>query len=396
MWEVPCYKLNKIVNVEPLTSEEILAKIDTHIGPLISESIQGPLEIVKPQFFTECSELGAVAEGGIRAEPIPNVDLYNAPKRISQFDADRVYLYRFSGTFVPVSLREFHVVSLGFILQRLVLQFRRMENYWWGIGPSTLAQWVSGIGTLLAVIIALFKDPIVAWRRRPRLDVTCSKEVPWTVKVPITVWQGKWPGGGGGRWGGDCYFVRIKVENTGRTRAEKVQVSAVNLAKRGVDDNFTDILTTLPYDMRWSNGPPAPEPPMTVLDGISRKMSAFCDIVSLCNPANPYQRRPTGMPAYPAPLTVGQLQLEFDLADEWHLLAPGTYRLTLRIGAANVEPIDRTIEFAHDGRWTPEELAMRRDYLAVSLIRAGIQGMSRVARNDWKKFIRAIGNRLGI
>jgi hypothetical protein len=92
-------------------------------------------------------------------------------------------------------------------------------------------------------------------------------------------------------------------------------------------------------------------------------MWAFCDIVSFCDPENTYQRRPTG--ADPAE-TVGKLQLEFDLPSEWHLLIPGTYQLTLRIGAANVAPIDRIVEFTHDGKWAPDDI-MRRNHLAVSL-----------------------------
>lgn len=235
----------------------------------------------------------------------------------------------------------------------------------WDIAPSSLAQWAGAAATFAAVVVALFKDSIREWWKKPKLKVTCTKEIPETVRVPTTVWQGKWPGGGGGRWNGYSYYVRIKVENQGRTRAEKVQVSAMKLAKRGLDNNFAYLPTTLPFSMRWSNGPPTA--PVTVLDGISGRMSAFCDIIALCDPANPYQRRPAGMPASSAPVTVGQLQMEFDPAEEWHLLVPGTYRLTLRIGAANVEPIDRIVEFTHDGRWTEEDIAMRRDYLGVSL-----------------------------
>jgi hypothetical protein len=94
-------------------------------------------------------------------------------------------------------------------------------------------------------------------------------------------------------------------------------------------------------------------------------MWAFCDIVSLCDPANPYQRRPTGADAT---ATVGQLQLEFDLPDEWHLLVPGKYQLTLRIAAANAPPICKVVEFTRDGKWTPVDESMRRDYLDVSLV----------------------------
>jgi hypothetical protein len=238
-----------------------------------------------------------------------------------------------------------------------------MSPGWWDIAPSSLAQWVGAAATFAAVVVALFKDPILTWMRRPRLVVTCTKDIPCTVKTPITAWQGQ--KAGGGKWNGEGYFVRIIVRNTGRTRAEKVQVSALSLAKQGADHGFADIQTALPFNMKWSNSPP--NAAVTVLDGISREMSAFCDVIALCEPDNPYQRRPKGTPPYPEPVTVGQLQMEFDPAEEWHLLAPGTYRLTLRVGAANVEPIDEIIEFTHDGKWTEDDVTMRRDHLGVSL-----------------------------
>lgn len=226
------------------------------------------------------------------------------------------------------------------------------------LAPSSLAQWFAAGGTIAAVILALFKDAIIAWWRKPVLKATCDKETPWTVKMPIVVHDGQ----GNVLWTGGCYYVRVKVENTGRTRAEKVQVGAINLAKRGLDLKFNDIQTILPLNMKWANSPPTGA--VVVLDGISPKMSAFCDIVSLCNPANPHQRKPTGTPAN---TTVGQLQLEVDLFAEWHLLAPGTYKLTLRIAAANAEPIDKVFVFEHKGNWLTKDADMRRDCLAVSL-----------------------------
>jgi hypothetical protein len=228
------------------------------------------------------------------------------------------------------------------------------------MAPSTLAQWVGAAATFAAVFVALFKDPIIAWRRAPRLSATCTKEIPWTVRTLIAVsprsGQNLLP------WRGDCYFVRMKVENTGRTRAEKVQVSALKLARRGADNRFSYIPTSLPFNMKWSNSPP--DGAVTVLDGISPKMSAFCDIIGLCDSSNFFQRRPMGTPA---DVTVGQLQLEFDPAEEWYLLAPGTYRLSLRIAAANAEPIDRIVEFTHTGTWVQDDAAMRRDHLSLSL-----------------------------
>ena len=73
-------------------------------------------------------------------------------------------------------------------------------------------------------MVALFKDAFLAWRRKPTLEATCGKQTPWTVRTPIIVHSG-----GQVLWNGDCYFVRVKIENTGKTRAKKVQVSALNL-----------------------------------------------------------------------------------------------------------------------------------------------------------------------
>jgi hypothetical protein len=206
-------------------------------------------------------------------------------------------------------------------------------------------------------MVALFKDAFLAWRRKPTLEATCGKQTPWTVRTPIIVHSG-----GQVLWNGDCYFVRVKIENTGKTRAKKVQVSALNLSKRGADNNFEDIPTILPLSMKWSNSPPAG--PASTLDGISPKMAAFCDIVSLCDPANQHQRKPIGAPPN---TTIGQLQLEVDPLTDSHLLLPGTYRLTLRIAGANVKPIDKTFVFTHTGTWMRDDAEMRRDCLGVSL-----------------------------
>ncbi len=47
-------------------------------------------------------------------------------------------------------------------------------------------------------------------------------------------------------WTGDCYYVRAQVENSGKTKAEKVQVYASKLAKLGADQKFADMPTFIP------------------------------------------------------------------------------------------------------------------------------------------------------
>ena len=225
--------------------------------------------------------------------------------------------------------------------------------------PSSLAHWVGAIGTILAVIVALFKDSILAWLRKPKLDAWCSKEAPFTSRTPIIVHDGK----GVVLWTGDCYYIRAQVENSGKTRAEKVQVYASKLLKRGADNKFAEMPSFLPMNCKWSNSPPGGA--SAILDGISPKMAAFFDVVGLCDPANPHQDRPPGTAA---DVTIGQLQLEVDPLTKSNLLPPGTYRLHLRIAAANAKPIDKVLEFTHTGRWLTDDAEMRRDCLGVSFV----------------------------
>jgi hypothetical protein len=161
-------------------------------------------------------------------------------------------------------------------------------------------------------------------------------------------------------WTGDCYYVRARVENSGNVRAEKVQVYASKLAQLGVGGKFEEIQTFLPLNTRWANYPAGA--PASFLDGISPGMGAFCDIVAICDPANPKWPRPTGtMPN----ATVGVLQLEAETREAW--LAPGRYQLALRIAAANAKPIEKSFEFSHTGTWDPNDSLMRQNHLSVSL-----------------------------
>ena len=158
------------------------------------------------------------------------------------------------------------------------------------MAPSSAAQWFGAVATSLAVIVALFKDPIREWWRKPRLIATCENSPPWTARTPLFVND---PRTGNPLWTGDSYWVRVKVENKGRSRAEKIEVSAAKLYYRpSVDGNYSeDSRQHFPLNLKWSHiGAP-------IRDGISPGMSALCDIIALCDPANPHWPKPANTPS---------------------------------------------------------------------------------------------------
>lgn len=224
------------------------------------------------------------------------------------------------------------------------------------MAPSTLAQWAAAAVTFLAVLVALFKDPIREWWRKPKLVASCGNSPPHCIRTPYFVHDLI----GNLLWTGDTYWVRAMVDNTGRTRAEKVQVSLSKLYYRpSVDENFSEITNHhFPMNLRWSHIH------TPILDGISQHMPALCDIIALCDPANPHWQVPANTPPH---TTVGRLQLEVDLPAEFHSLRPGSWKVILRIGAANAKPIEKTLLFSHTGEWRQNDGDMRRECLRVSL-----------------------------
>lgn len=113
----------------------------------------------------------------------------------------------------------------------------------WG----SIAQWASVTATFCAVLVALFKDSVVRWLRKPELVVSMQPKQPDCTKaillkefnnVIIRT---------------DCYFFRVLVLNKGKTRAEKVQVFASALTKLEPNGIFQDVPNFLPMNLRWAH-----------------------------------------------------------------------------------------------------------------------------------------------
>lgn len=88
---------------------------------------------------------------------------------------------------------------------------------------GNIPQWVSAVGTVSAVVVALFKDAIYGCLNKPKLTMRVEnddKESPYfhVSKYQYCV--------GEERKYADCYYFRIRVDNSGKTAAEGVQIFA--------------------------------------------------------------------------------------------------------------------------------------------------------------------------
>ncbi len=209
------------------------------------------------------------------------------------------------------------------------------SSRWW-----TKAEWWSAIGTVSAVVVALFGESIWAWFRRPKLDVSIRVSRPDCVKTNFTDQAG--------RVVAEAYYFRLSVKNRGKRRAEDVEVYAERL-EADEDGDFKVVAEFPPMDLKWSHvGRP--------LQSIAPGLQKHCDLGYIPYPLEGDIQQNIMQ------LIGNNSRLYFDLEVKpnqggWSIPG-GTYRLHLAIAAANARVQRRVLEIVFDGRWRSEETAM--------------------------------------
>lgn len=222
---------------------------------------------------------------------------------------------------------------------------------------SDAAVWTGSIATLLAIVVALFKEQLVRIWRRPKLEARVRLSAPDCHKTEMTLIN-KETGALIER--ADCYYFRLWVENTGNQRAEKVQVFLSKLFRRHADGSFVEDKSFLPMNLRWSHSQLSPLGREIFAEGISPKMGKHCDLGHIIDPS---KRVAFGinLSNIAAGKTILELDLEVAPNTLTHLLSPAVYRLEMKLAAANLEPETKTIEINHTGDWYSEETKMFSD-----------------------------------
>jgi hypothetical protein len=227
-----------------------------------------------------------------------------------------------------------------------------------------IGQWLSVGGTWAAVLVALFKNEIIGWWRRPKLELTAGLEPPHCHIMPIhreiqltapTIIYST------------CYYLRLWIENSGKTRAEKAQVFMSKVLEKGEDGKFKEKTDFIPVNLLWSHGQTVAGGREVFAEGISPKMGKHCDLGHVINPE---QRKYFGedLPAFALKSTIFGLALEVCPSTLSHLLIPGTYQFELRIAAANCSPVVKKLELTVTGNWYDDPQTMCRKGIHLRVI----------------------------
>jgi hypothetical protein len=231
--------------------------------------------------------------------------------------------------------------------------------------------WLSAIGTLLAVLAALFIAIFQDWLRsifsRPRLEVSISLNPPFCHKTkkyftypqlaPDNQLYGK-------QFQADCYYFHLRIKNNGDVRAEHVEVYAAELTKQVASGSFQLVETFTPMNLVWSNIN------KTYLPAISPKMEKLCDLGHIIDPDKRkmvFEDNNPNLNVSPSETTFS-FDVEVISSTLGHTIEPGRYRLKLITGAANSKPIEKTLEINLTGKWFDDERKMLAEGISITIL----------------------------
>lgn len=185
---------------------------------------------------------------------------------------------------------------------------------------------------------------------KPELDATASAKSPYCVRntfLPVGESSVRRP----------HYSLRIAIENHGNTEAKKVEVFVDNLERQKGNGRFERVIGFIGTYLTWSGLE------VRMLDVLNPKMPKYCCLCRVFWKENLPQSFYSGVDE-PAESHLGSRTL-LDLppppgSGHTQLFGPGNYRLTVRIGAANAQPIEKIVRIDVTGRWPGEEFAIER------------------------------------
>ena len=216
-----------------------------------------------------------------------------------------------------------------------------------------MANWLVAFGTILLAIIAVFKDAILSWYKRPKLKITIDLNPPDCHKTNMKAKEERKIEGKLWIWEAvaECFYFRFKIWNKGSLKAENVEVMITELKKKQATGKFVKVARFIPMNLHWSNYSGNP-----YMLQISPNIFKHCDFGYILNPAKRSQLEMEDDPI----LQVNSSQTIFSFSfigkpfTMGHLIEPGTYKVTVLIAAANAKPIEQSYEIILEGQWFDE------------------------------------------
>jgi len=247
-------------------------------------------------------------------------------------------------------------------------------------------QLLVAVGTIGAVIVALFQESIKRWFYKPILKLSVKNKEPWCISVPqvdfieqqeeIAVYPYKLDAsnsvtesvsitsGAVSRSkkikptaNGNALYVGVKVENKGNKTAEHVQVFAKSL--KCIEGKFKGKKWHLAMDLQWGNAGDSFYPK------IHPNTERYCNIGIISEPNSRkhdpryYYDEILKREKYDESEPALLINVKYPLRKGDHIVGPGRYELEVVVTAAEAKLLRRTVIIEFD-KWYDNELEMMK------------------------------------
>lgn len=196
------------------------------------------------------------------------------------------------------------------------------------------AEIVSAIGTFGVMVFAVYKDHISRWFNRPKLSVSLEKNEPYVLLLPQSSNDSP---------SGNSLYVRIRVENEGKTVAKNVGVTAFRIKGKNIRGSSADCV----MDM-FINPSNDGSKRVNGFSDIQAKTALYWDLGSIAEPL--YRKKNANYfckdkwdEKYHESEPAMFICLTYPLSTGRHILGPGKYELSLRVSADEIASIESKI-----------------------------------------------------
>ncbi len=226
---------------------------------------------------------------------------------------------------------------------------------------SRAPEWLAAIGTIAAVVIALFlavfHERLRRWGWHPLLDIRFTSSPPDCHSTIVT--------DKARNLALPCYYFRIRVCNSGNTSAENVEVFIERIERRRADGTYENWEQFLPLNLLWSHYKAVYFPK------IAPDTEKYCDLGHIFRPEDRQQLELEGednrLLGLSQAETVMCLELVVRPNTGSHLLRRGEYKIWVVAVAANAAVERRTLELNLTGLWFDDESRMLREGIGLNL-----------------------------
>lgn len=251
--------------------------------------------------------------------------------------------------------------NIIYISTNIVTNIVNYSNSTWS-DPKVTVAIISSSLTILALVYAIYKDWLVTLLFQPKFKVTLKLDVPDCVKINRNPYA--------------YYYFRLFVENTGRKRAENVQLFMWKIQKKdNKTGSYLPVPLFLPTSLVWTHINKG------IIDGILPKTGRHCDLGCIQDGRPLLQDTTGGIIGVDKTSDYKDCKfiLKLDVENTgYEILEPGDYIFEIEIAASNCKPKIHKIPLIITGKWydNPEEMFSKGIY-QPGAIKNGSEGEPR-------------------